>query len=264
MASFKLLGEENKILRRKEKEAERQKKIQEHIQQVSQGPGVSSWADASDEEDEDAKIFKPVSDSESSASESDSEVKGDQRGNVDKDKDSSGPAANASDIASKAAADAKALPKQKKDKKKDSKQAKVPAEEEDLDEVLAEFGINIGAPAEKTEELAASRRRRKKEKESGDGDASTKADSKPTDTGTKNALVSEEAITGEVAQEGAVNEEPEVVDAEARKSALEALKKKQGAKKNSSSSSAAKCALAEAKKKASEKKVKRDKSMYDR
>jgi len=50
MQGFKVLGEEHKILRRKEKEAERQKKIEEKLSQVASAGNVKNWADASDDE----------------------------------------------------------------------------------------------------------------------------------------------------------------------------------------------------------------------
>eukprot|EP00927_Polykrikos_kofoidii_P054544 TRINITY_DN48954_c0_g1_i1.p2 TRINITY_DN48954_c0_g1~~TRINITY_DN48954_c0_g1_i1.p2 ORF type:complete len:260 (-),score=76.63 TRINITY_DN48954_c0_g1_i1:496-1275(-) len=258
MASFKLLGEEQKIIRRKEKEAERQKKIQDHIQQVANAAGVSSWADASDEEEEDAKIFRPVSDSESvsSGSEDDFETK---QGNIDKDHGCD--KGDKSVDTPKKDVDAKVVTKPKKGKKKDAKQPKDPAAEEDLDEVLAEFGIDLGVQQqEKTVESNSSRRRKKKERESPEVNSDVIAGAKEV---AENGKLEDEQKALEQKDRGCEGEEEQAIGEEQRKAALEALKKKQGTKKTSTSSSAAKCALAEAKKKASEKKTKRDKSMYD-
>jgi len=54
------------------------------------------------------------------------------------------------------------------------------------------------------------------------------------------------------------------LDPAARQAALEALKKKQGAKGKKSAPESAKYAAAEAKKRASAQKTKKDKSAYDR
>merc|ERR1712176_443829 len=116
MASFKVLGEEKKIMRRKEKEAERQAKIQERIQQVKEGPGVSSWADASDDDEQD-DVFRPVSDSESD-SDSDEEAEADN-----KDKQKTPKIKDAKGAASREEAKKDAKPKKEKKPPKDEKKA---------------------------------------------------------------------------------------------------------------------------------------------
>merc|ERR1719235_489838 len=126
MASFAVLADEDKILRRKEKEAERQQKIQDKLKEVASKPSVGNWADASDDE-EDEKLFKPVSDSESEKSEDWDAAAEDKA------------AAGADDRKPEAKAPAG---KGKKDKKKGKADADKPPDE-DLDGLLAEFGVEV-------------------------------------------------------------------------------------------------------------------------
>jgi hypothetical protein len=252
MTSFQVLSEEKKILRRKEKEAERQKKIQEKLDQVQSGPGVSSWADASDDDDD--ELCRPVSDSESEASD-DSDA-----GKVPSPK------------ASREVQDANAKPADKstaKSKKKQEKQPNKPAEEEDLDSVLKDFGIDLGA--QETQESTSSRRRKKKENKENkevEEESTANAGGYPAESTQKaKAGAPKPAASETIAEPDGDNEEAEL-DPAARQAAREALKKKQAQKgktgKSSAATDAAKCAVAEAKKKADGKKKKPDKSMYDR
>merc|ERR1712013_859805 len=99
--------------------------------QVTKGPGVSSWADASDDDnEEDEQVFRPVSDSESE-SDRDDEAVPDKKDGME-------------NVSGEPQAKAAAVPKNaKKDRKKGEKQET----EEDLDNVLAEFGIDLSADA---------------------------------------------------------------------------------------------------------------------
>mmetsp|Transcript_70016 Transcript_70016/g.227104 ORF Transcript_70016/g.227104 Transcript_70016/m.227104 type:complete len:214 (+) Transcript_70016:122-763(+) len=163
MASFAVLNDEKKILRRKEKEAERKVKLDEKIKAQS-AEKVGNWADeASDREDEEMqKLQRPVSDSES---ESEHEAENERR---EDPKDDS--AAKAPDGIGKAKEPPKVEAKPKKEAKKEQPPKK---KEEDLDDVLAEFGIELNNEPDQSS-AAAARRRKKKEKEAAQGEGTEK------------------------------------------------------------------------------------------
>merc|ERR1739846_108259 len=76
-----------KIQRRKEKEKERQEKLQQKVDEVSSTPCVGKWADASDEEDEELdRLARPVSDSESESESDEDEKEEDKNKEDDKNK----------------------------------------------------------------------------------------------------------------------------------------------------------------------------------
>jgi len=263
MAKFAVLQEESKILRRKEKEAERQQKIQEKMSQVASQPSVGNWADASDDE-EDERLFRPVSDSESEKSEE--EEPADDWDAANEDKPAEREKANENKTTEAAA------PKGKS-KKKGKADAEKPVEE-DLDDLLAEFGVEV-AEVETT-----SKKKKKKAAEAvGDAAPADAVNGKPKPGGAelgeaekrsaKTKIDSEKKADREAARSPSPEAE-ELAGAEdatpvSREAALEALKKKQAAKgKKGSSTSAVKLAAAEAKARSAGKKPKPDKSMYDR
>jgi len=248
MSNFAILNDEEKILRRKEKEAERKKKIQERVKEANeQGTKVGKWADASDEEEEDAKIYKPVSDSESDQ-DKDSDWE-DTKAARDAEASEGKKAEPGKDAAPGEQAKGGSDPsKSKKDRKKQAPKA----EDEDLDQVLAEMGIDVGGDGSAQPSASSQRRKKKKEKEAAGEDAAAPGEDK-------------EKLAAEAVE--AKPEEEEVDDAK-KQEALEALKKKQAAKgkkgPSGGGSDAVKIAQAEAKKRADVKKVKKDKSGYDR
>ncbi|CAJ1341380.1 unnamed protein product [Effrenium voratum] len=135
MASFAVLNEEKKILRRKEKEAERQQKIKE-IKAAPVPISVGKWADASDDEE----VPKHVSDSETESEPEHAEESWEQR-----------------DSARPEPAQAAPPAKTKKEPKKQTK-----PEDEDLDAILGELGIEV---PEQGGASASKKNRKKKEKE---------------------------------------------------------------------------------------------------
>lgn len=263
MSNFAVLNDEHKIIRRKEKEAERQAKIQEKLSQA-QTPQVGSWADASDEDEEDEKLFRPVSDSESSNSDVESKpntpTASPKQGAKARPKGESPPDAK---LSAKADAAAKPEAKAKASSKKDRKADKAVKEEEDLDAILADMGLPI---AEVPESGASSRRKKKKDKEQATAEDGTKADKeeKPEAKSKAKAKAKAEAAKEEPKVEETAEDAEDEVTPEAKEAALEAMRKKLGAKKTSKTSDAAKCAAAEAKKRAANQKTKKDKSGYDR
>jgi len=128
--------------------------------------------------------------------------------------------------------------------------------EEDLDDVLAEFGVDVGA-------IEVGLEKSKKKRKPKDAVAEGAAAEKPA--GKKEGEESKAKTKAAPEKQPEKQEEPEDELDEAKKhEALEALKKKAASKsKGKSSSDAGKYALAEAKKKASAKKDKKDKTQYD-
>jgi len=274
MSNFKVLNDEHKILRRKEKEVERQAKIQEKLSQA-QTPNVGSWADASDEDEEDEKLFRPVSDSESSASEDDSKPNTPSASPKQKPRGKGYPEggepvpelkAEAAAVNGKKADIKKPAetPEIKAKSKKDRKAEKAPVkEEEDLDAILADLGLPI---TEVPDTAAASRRKKKKAgaaEAAEEGKEEQKPEAKAEAKSKAKAKAKAEAKKEEVAEiaEGAGDEE---ATPEEKEAAVEAMRKKMAAKKTSKTSDAAKCAAAEAKKRTANQKTKKDKSGYDR
>ncbi|CAJ1341381.1 unnamed protein product [Effrenium voratum] len=230
MASFAVLNEEKKILRRKEKEAERQQKIKE-IKAAPVPISVGKWADASDDEEVPKHVSDSETESEPEHAEAPVEESWEQR-----------------DSARPEPAQAAPPAKTKKEPKKQTK-----PEDEDLDAILGELGIEV---PEQGGASASKKNRKKKEKEA---EAIAEAGGGyPAKEEKAKAKLKEEK---EKEENG--DGEEKVLDEAAKQAALEALKKKKAAGKKAAPSDAVKLAAAEAKKRA-EKKTKKDKSMYDR
>jgi len=255
MAKFALLNEEAKIMRRKEKEEERQVKLQERLKEGFAKPVVGNWADASEDE-EDEKLFRPVSDSESEKSdvEDDWEAKAEKKEIEER--------AESSDKAKSEAPVEVVKPDIKMAKKKKPQQSAQAAVKDldDLDDIFAELGVEVKASEEEAVSAAAARRRKKKEK------AAEKEGDENVEPQTATATVSDvvdKPIKAEAQEETAPANPSEEAES-ARLAALEAMRRKQNAssKNKKATSDSQKYALAEAKKRASKKKT--DKSAYDR
>jgi len=252
--AFAVLNEEKKIQRRKEKEVARAAELNAAIKEAAAAaPSFGGkWADASDDEGENAEITrlqKPVSDSESEASED--EDNSPKEENTTKGVNGTSPniAVISSEKVKPEPVVTKVAPKKKKqEEKKDTKQ------EESMDDILAEMGIQI--EEESMAPVASKKKKKNKDKEAvaENGEAKEAEERKAS----KQPAPKEQASS-------AVEEEE--LDEAKKAEALEALKKKAAAKaKKPTTSSAAKCAAEEAKKRAAgkDKKEKKDKSMYDR
>uniref|UniRef100_A0A7S1AK63 Uncharacterized protein n=1 Tax=Noctiluca scintillans TaxID=2966 RepID=A0A7S1AK63_NOCSC len=255
--NFSILNDEKKILRRQVKEVERQKKIEARLQEVKEPAQVGNWADASDDEDEDAIIFRPVSDSESEKSDSDEDSPRNGSEAVRPDAASTVPKEAKSSERTAPSGQGKELekPVAKPAPKKKEKKQNVPKEEEDLDGLFAEFNISV-----ETETDTVSKKKKKKDKErEKEGEAK---EEKPKVTAGADTLVAKGADAP--VDDGALEDDDLPMDEASRQAALDALRKKQAGKGKKSTSDAQKHAAAEAKKRAANKKVVRDKSAYDR
>jgi len=254
MASFALLNEEKKILRRKEKELERQQKINEIKAQpvpVHQG----KWADASD--DEELNIKAPISDSDTD-SEHEAEITEAPPVQDWEQRETNGAKVPEKD---------QAAPSGGKNKKEAKKPVK--PDDEDLDAILGELGIDL--PQESQGGASSSKKNRKKkdkEAENGEGEGTggyPDAAKEEKAEKAKQAKAKEDEKKASKEKENGDNGDEKVLDEAAKQAALEALKKKKAAAgKKGAPSDAVKAAAAEAKKRAEQKKTKKDKSMYDR
>lgn len=249
MASFALLNEEKKILRRKEKELERQQKINE-IKAAPVPVHMGKWADASD--DEDLNVRASISDSETESEPADAPEAAPVQDWEQRETNGT-----------KADTKEQAAPSGGKNKKEAKKPVK--PDDEDLDAILGELGIDL--PQESQGGASSSKKnRKKKDKEAETGeptggypDAAKEEKAKPA------KAKEEEKKTSKEKEENGDNGEEKVLDEVAKQAALEALKKKKAAAgKKAAPSDAVKAAAAEAKKRAEQKKTKKDKSMYDR
>lgn len=250
MASFALLNEEKKILRRKEKELERQQKINE-IKAAPVPVHMCKWADASD--DEDLNVRAPISDSETESEPADAPEAAPVQDWEQRETNGT-----------KADTKEQAAPSGGKNKKEAKKPVK--PDDEDLDAILGELGIDL--PQESQGGASSSKKNRKKkdkEAETGEPTSGGYPDAAKEEKAKQAKAKEEEKKTSKEKEENGDNGEEKVLDEVAKQAALEALKKKKAAAgKKAVPSDAVKAAAAEAKKRAEQKKTKKDKSMYDR
>lgn len=252
------MNEEKKILRRKEKELERQQKINEIKAQpvpVHQG----KWADASD--DEELNMKAPISDSDTD-SEHEAEITEAPPVQDWEQRETNGAKVPEKD---------QAAPSGGKNKKEAKKPVK--PDDEDLDAILGELGIDL--PQESQGGASSSKKnRKKKDKEAENGEGEEKTGGYPDAAKEEKAEKAKQAKAKEDEKKASKEKEngdngddgdEKVLDEAAKQAALEALKKKKAAAaKKGAPSDAVKAAAAEAKKRAEQKKTKKDKSMYDR
>lgn len=238
---FSVLNEESKILKKKQKEEERERQRQKILEEAASAPKIGNWGDLSDEDEELDQLFKPVGDED--LTDSDAEIE---------DGDSPRHAAVSSDAptAGSPSEDTESRPTAKaKGKAKDQK----PGGDEDLDAVLAEFGVEI-----KEESKSSKKKKNKKEEKASEDQAIAQED--------KSSKGKAEAKNAEAPKQPIVEEEPKQT-AEEVEAAREALKKKAAAGKTSSKKGNPQALAAAEAKKAAEKAAKakkKDKSSYDR
>lgn len=230
-------------MKKKQKEAEREVKRQQIIEAEKDAPPMKNWGDASSDDEEQDKVFKPVADEDISDSDkSDEDVDTNQKSSVVDTVETNGSTMKDVSLASD----------QKETKAKGAKdkaKGKVINEEEDLDAVLAEFGVAVADVDEKASRTK--KKNDKKETEQQEADAPNTAAASTAPAKTKKEKKQEEPQEKKQ-EEPQGNDATECMDEEAKKKALENLKKKaasKGSSKKGSQTSAQACAAAEAKKK---------------
>lgn len=248
---FNVLGEQNKVEKRALRQKLRDEQLKSKLSLSTDEVKGRSWADVSDDDEEDQKDREELAhlDSSGSEDEPDSPARSPQRSPVNPNRVPAGgyPAA-AAPPPLKLEPETKALTKKQK---KDLAQKEL----DDLDAVLAEFGVDVpedkGAPQQ-----AGESKRAKKKKAKDEAEANGVANGGRTDKSPEPAkMESGEALDAEQLGQ----------DAESRAAALDALKKKAAAAKGGKAKSATAAAAAEAKKRAANvAKPKRDKNAFDR
>lgn len=226
MNGFAALNEVDKIERRRMKEKKRaaaqQEKLARDAEFGTESVKNRSWAEIdSDEEQAPVAVSDTESDEESRAPSSPARS----------------PARNAR---SPPATNGNLMPPKAKDAtrplSKKEKAAQKQKELDNLDDVLAEFGLDVSAP-----NATAGKKKKKKEKAVEETGDAVPAPAAPA--------------PAEVEQE---------LDEDTKQAALKALREKAGKKGNKGGKSAAATAAAEAKKRVANNKPKRDKMQYDR
>lgn len=239
---FNALADEKKIERRAERNKLREEQMQAKLSLSTDEVKGRNWADVSDDdEDEEAPVPAHLE-----SSDEEDQPDSPARSPVHPHRVPGVPAGGYP------AAEPKALSKKAK-KELERKQAQ--DQLDDLDAVLAEFGVDV--PQEADAAPAESKRARKKKAKD---EANGRPDGSPEPA---KALTPEPGRSAEPSEVDAA--ETAGMDEEAKAAALEALKKKAAAKKGAKAKSATSAAAAEAKKRAANvAKPKRDKNAFDR
>lgn len=245
---FNALADEKKVQRRAERNRLREEQMQAKLSLSADEVKGRSWADVSDDDEAaDAEDAAQLAHLESS----------DEEDQPDSPARSPVHPHRVPAVGGKGypAAEPKALSKKAK---KEMEKKKNDAQLDDLDAVLAEFGVDV--PKEPDAAPADSKRMRKKKAKEDRPDGSPEP---ATTNGTAKALTPEPGRSAEPSEVDAG--ETAGMDEETKAAALEALKKKAAAKKGAKAKSATSAAAAEAKKRAANvAKPKRDKNAFDR
>lgn len=246
---FSVLSEESKILKKKQKEEERERQRQKILEEAASAAKLGNWGDLSDEDEELDQLFKPVGDEDLTDSEDECQNAASPR-----------PASVLSDAptAGSPSEDTGSMPARKGKAKAKGKETK-PADE-DLDAVLAEFGVEIKEESKTSkkkkknkEEKASEEQVREQEAKASSADAKCKPEAKKAD------VPKQEQPKAEAAELEQTEED--------LKTARDALKKKAVAGKSSGNKGNPQALAAAEAKKAAEKAAKakkKDKSGYGR
>lgn len=254
---FSVLNEESKILKKKQKEEEREKQRQKILEEAASAPKIGNWGDLSDEDEELDQLFKPVEDEDLTDSEAE-DGESPRHAAVSSD----APTAGSRSEDTKVSEEDTMVKGKAKGKAKETKPA---AGDEDLDAVLAEFGVEI-----KDEDSSKASKKKKKNKEEKAAEEQVR---EPEVKAVANGGYAKGKVPEVKKAEAPKEEAPEAETAapaqteEELQAAREALKKKAAAAKSSSKKGNPQALAAAEAKKAAEKAAKakkKDRSSYDR